>query len=127
MDTSPAFGQADLTNCERELIHLAGSIQPHGVLLVLRERDGRVLQVSANSAALLGLAPEALLLQPLGVLGGDLDARVQQAAAWPDLADTAQALHMAASTLQRRLAMDGTSFQSLKDELDSISPEDGNE
>ena len=36
MDHSPAFGQADLTNCERELIHLAGSIQPHGALLVLR-------------------------------------------------------------------------------------------
>ena len=30
------FGQADLSNCERELIHLAGSVQPHGVLLVLQ-------------------------------------------------------------------------------------------
>ena len=28
----PAFGQADLSNCEREQIHLAGSIQPHGAL-----------------------------------------------------------------------------------------------
>ena len=37
--------------------------------------------------------------------------------AWPDLAATADALHMAASTLQRRLATDGTSFQALKDEL----------
>lgn len=37
--------------------------------------------------------------------------------AWPDLAATADALHMAASTLQRRLAADGTSFQALKDEL----------
>ena len=37
--------------------------------------------------------------------------------AWPDLAATADALHMAASTLQRRLAVDGTSFQALKDEL----------
>ena len=37
--------------------------------------------------------------------------------AWPDLAATADALHMAASTLQRRLAADGTSFQVLKDEL----------
>lgn len=36
---------------------------------------------------------------------------------WPDLAATAEALHMAPSTLQRRLALDGTSFQSLKDEL----------
>jgi AraC-like DNA-binding protein len=37
--------------------------------------------------------------------------------AWPDLAATAGALHMAPSTLQRRLAADGTTFQALKDEL----------
>ena len=37
--------------------------------------------------------------------------------AWPDLAATAEALHMAASTLQKRLAADGTSFQALKDAL----------
>lgn len=37
--------------------------------------------------------------------------------AWPDLAATADALHMSISTLQRRLAAEGTSFQVLKDEL----------
>ncbi len=37
--------------------------------------------------------------------------------AWPDLRATADALHMAPSTLQRRLAADGTSFQALKDAL----------
>lgn len=37
--------------------------------------------------------------------------------AWPDLAATAEALHMSTSTLQRRLASEGSSFQSLKDEL----------
>ena len=36
---------------------------------------------------------------------------------WPDLVATAEALHMSSSTLQRRLANEGTSFQSLKDEL----------
>jgi len=36
---------------------------------------------------------------------------------WPDLGITARALHMSTATLQRRLAMEGTSFQSLKDEL----------
>ncbi len=87
VDHSPAFGQADLSNCERELIHLAGSVQPHGALLVLRERDGLVVQVSANSAALLGLPPDQLLMRPLSVLGGDLDARVQLLSATPDLAD----------------------------------------
>lgn len=36
---------------------------------------------------------------------------------WPDLAATAEALHLSSSTLQRRLASEGTSFQALKDEL----------
>jgi AraC-like DNA-binding protein len=36
---------------------------------------------------------------------------------WPDLTATADALAMSASTLQRRLATEGTSFQTLKDDL----------
>ncbi|ESQ09427.1 MAG: hypothetical protein N838_20265 [Thiohalocapsa sp. PB-PSB1] len=51
----PAFGEADPSNCEREQIHLAGSIQPHGALLVVREPDLSVVQASTNSADLLGL------------------------------------------------------------------------
>ena len=37
--------------------------------------------------------------------------------AWPDLAATADHLHMSVSALQRHLAAEGTSFQTLKDEL----------
>ncbi len=73
---SPAFGQADLTNCERELIHLAGSVQPHGALLVLRERDLVIQQASANTLALFGRAPESLLERPLAVLGAAVAAQV---------------------------------------------------
>jgi light-regulated signal transduction histidine kinase (bacteriophytochrome) len=51
----PAFGQADLSNCEREQIHLPGSIQPHGALLVVREPDFIVVQASANASAFLRL------------------------------------------------------------------------
>lgn len=36
---------------------------------------------------------------------------------WPDLAATADSLHMSSATLQRRLAAEGTSFQALKDAL----------
>jgi AraC-like DNA-binding protein len=36
---------------------------------------------------------------------------------WPDLGATAEMLSMSGSTLQRRLAAEGTSFQALKDEL----------
>jgi len=37
--------------------------------------------------------------------------------AWPDLAATADQLHMSVSALQRHLAAEGTSFQTLKDEM----------
>ena len=76
---SPAFGQADLTNCERELIHLAGSVQPHGVLLLLREDKLTVLQASDNCHLLLGLGTADLLDRPLATLGGDLARWVKQA------------------------------------------------
>ncbi|MEM9439268.1 MAG: GAF domain-containing protein [Pseudomonadota bacterium] len=50
--SSPAFGEADLSNCEREQIHLAGSIQPHGILLRLEEPSLVVVQASANAGEL---------------------------------------------------------------------------
>jgi two-component system, chemotaxis family, sensor kinase Cph1 len=84
----PAFGQADLTNCERELIHLAGSVQPHGLMLALREPDLRIVQASANVQTLLGHPVEQLLNQPVAELGGDIDAAIRRAcAAATDLAD----------------------------------------
>ena len=75
---SPAFGRADLSNCERELIHLAGSVQPHGALLLLREDNLAVLQASANCVAVLGLPTQALLEHTLKLLGGDIEARVTE-------------------------------------------------
>lgn len=51
----------DATNCEKEPIHLPGSIQPHGVLLAVKEPELNIVQVSANTQPLLGLEPAALL------------------------------------------------------------------
>jgi two-component system, chemotaxis family, sensor kinase Cph1 len=56
----------DLTACEREPISIPGSIQPHGVLLVLSGVDLVVVQVSANSALFLGAAPSEMLGRPVG-------------------------------------------------------------
>ena len=69
--TSPAFGTANLTNCEREQIHLAASIQPYGALLLLREPDGVIVQCSEKARDFLGLGQD-LLGTPLKALGGDL-------------------------------------------------------
>jgi two-component system, chemotaxis family, sensor kinase Cph1 len=70
LSANPSFGQADLSNCEREQIHLAGSIQPHGALLVVREPDLVIVQASANAPALLHRG--GLLGLSLEDLGGDL-------------------------------------------------------
>ncbi len=74
MQYSPPFGTADLTNCERELIHLAGSTQPHGLLLVLRASDLQIVQATGNVGVLLGVPVQHLLERPLSVLGGDVEA-----------------------------------------------------
>lgn len=87
MLTSPAFGEADLTNCERELIHLAGSVQPHGVLLALREPCLNIIQTSSNALVLLGVSPEALLNRPLDLLGSSLQECVAKVASSGDIAD----------------------------------------
>jgi light-regulated signal transduction histidine kinase (bacteriophytochrome) len=82
---NPAFGQADLTNCERELIHLAASIQPHGVLLVIDENSFRVLQATTNVDLMLGVAHDALVEQALSKLSPALDQQVRQSIAASDL------------------------------------------
>jgi chemotaxis family two-component system sensor kinase Cph1 len=51
----------DLTNCDKEPIHLPGGIQPHGVLLVLQEPALTIRQVSENAEALLGVPARSLL------------------------------------------------------------------
>ncbi|WP_039716447.1 ATP-binding protein [Scytonema millei] len=57
----------NLTNHEKP-IHAPGSIQPHGMLLVLEEPELKVLQVSSNINTYLGLQPQDLLGQPLSYL-----------------------------------------------------------
>ena len=40
----------DLTNCDREPIHIPGSIQPHGILLVVDPNSEVVLQAAGDPA-----------------------------------------------------------------------------
>jgi light-regulated signal transduction histidine kinase (bacteriophytochrome) len=63
--------QVDLTNCDREPIHIPGLIQPFGFLLALSS-DWLVARASANTAAFLGQAPEELLGRPIAdILGAE--------------------------------------------------------
>ncbi|MGF6345693.1 AraC family transcriptional regulator [Variovorax sp. W2I14] len=77
-------------------------------------RDAHAMQVflSASPANVIlpRLAEQAVSAKVRAVLQ-------QNRPAWADLATTASSLHMSVSTLQRHLATEGTSFQSLKDQL----------
>jgi len=67
----------DLSVCEREPIHIPGSIQPHGILLAVRVADRVVTYASANTAALFGLDPAAILEHPFGRALPDLAAEFE--------------------------------------------------
>lgn len=70
-DASLAGQPIDLTNCDREPIHIPGSIQPHGCLLACDHAARRVVCHSANAAGMLNL-PDDPLGRPLAeVIGSD--------------------------------------------------------
>ena len=62
---TPAAERVDLTNCDREPIHIPGAIQPHGVLLALRASDLVVVQVSRSVVESLGVQPESVIGKPI--------------------------------------------------------------
>jgi light-regulated signal transduction histidine kinase (bacteriophytochrome)/CheY-like chemotaxis protein len=65
-----AESAVDLTNCDREPIHIPGSIQSHGFLLVCSGPQHRVAHVSANISELLNHPPEHVIGRPLEDLVG---------------------------------------------------------
>lgn len=54
----PNAHKVDLTNCDREPIHIPGSIQPYGCLLATDMSGGSVLRHSGNLASMLGIEGE---------------------------------------------------------------------
>ena len=63
-DDLTGVGQVDLTNCDREPIHILGAIQSIGVLIAV-SRQWIIERVSANIGEMLGVPTEAALGQPL--------------------------------------------------------------
>jgi light-regulated signal transduction histidine kinase (bacteriophytochrome) len=64
----------DLTNCDREPIHLIGHVQPFGALLVLREGSLAVAAATMNAGEVLGVPHGALLGATAATLFGDAQA-----------------------------------------------------
>ncbi|MCA0922322.1 HWE histidine kinase domain-containing protein [Pseudooceanicola nanhaiensis] len=54
----------DLTNCDREPIHILGNVQSFGALVAI-SADWIIQHVSANAEAVLGLKPDAIIGLPL--------------------------------------------------------------
>jgi light-regulated signal transduction histidine kinase (bacteriophytochrome) len=59
-----------LDNCNRELVHIPGFIQPHGILFAMRRDTLAILQVSGNTASWLAREPESLLNLPIDMVLG---------------------------------------------------------
>ena len=59
------LGETDLTSCDREPIHIPGSIQPHGLLLVLDTDTLTVVQIAGDCQSYFGLPAEALIGQAI--------------------------------------------------------------
>lgn len=81
-DLVPVGTPIDLDNCAREPIHIPGSIQPRGILLVVQEPTFEIRQVSANVADLFGFTVEEVLGKQLStVIGTEQAARIRRAVA----------------------------------------------
>ncbi|MGE5659928.1 MAG: ATP-binding protein [Actinomycetota bacterium] len=72
--TSPV----DLSNCDREPIHLCGHIQPHGILFVLEEPRLNILQVSNNTVKYFGIPANSLIGKNLSELVGIFQLEILQ-------------------------------------------------
>jgi hypothetical protein len=57
----PEHTTTDVTNCDREPIHIPGAILPHGAMLVLDGVTLEILQVAGDVTGLLGASVEELL------------------------------------------------------------------
>jgi light-regulated signal transduction histidine kinase (bacteriophytochrome) len=55
----------DLTNCDREPIHLLGAVQPFGFLVALDSTQWVITRLSSNAAAWLGDGPAELVGRPI--------------------------------------------------------------
>ena len=60
----------DLTNCDREPIHIPGAVQPYGALIVLNPSSLDILQASQSCLVYLGLAPAELVGKAFEVVFG---------------------------------------------------------
>lgn len=70
MNSNTESFTVDLSNCEREPIHILGKVQPHSVLMSLREPEFIIEQISESCLKHFDVAVDDLLNQPVETLIG---------------------------------------------------------
>ena len=65
MDINVKQQYVNINSLKEAPIHLVSEIQPHGVLLVLKEPDLQILQISQNTFSTFGISPEDMVQQEL--------------------------------------------------------------
>jgi len=58
----------DLTNCDKEPIHIPGKVQSHGFLIAVDKSTGKISYISENAQAFLNCPPKELLEMPLNII-----------------------------------------------------------
>ncbi|SNT25650.1 PAS domain S-box-containing protein [Noviherbaspirillum humi] len=70
--------ETDLSNCDKEPIHIPGMIQPFGALLVVERATWRIVQASDNLPGMLGMRLDEALGAPLdAVIGAEVTRQLQ--------------------------------------------------
>ena len=100
-DSMPGGEPLDLTNCDREPIHIPGRILPHGVMLVLHPDNLTIEQVAGDAAGILGRSPEEILGQPLDRLCSA--AQVEHLRRLREVSDLRRSRHLLDPLLRIRL------------------------
>lgn len=114
----------DLSNCEREPIHISGAIQPHGMLFALDDIDFRIVQASENTLGLLGVGPRELLGRSIEeIIGTDSLELIQDAAARGSIEEV-NPLAMSIATLRGRMAIDAIVHLSSGEIILELEPAD---
>lgn len=98
MLTTPSV---DLTNCDREPIHIPGSIQPHGCLIACDASITQIHRYSANAPGMLGSTGALQGARVADILGDDVTHDIRNAiAAAPDSSRPAVIAHLQLPTGQ---------------------------
>ena len=96
--SAPALKSVDLTNCDREPIHILGTVQSHGVLLVCTGEKWKIAHASSNTQLLFGQDLDRVIGRSLAELIGEAATQtLAEAMASHQDAKRAQVFHLALS------------------------------